>query len=142
LESHRYNKSHPNPKAYCFSKTNERKPLLIVLNTCLTFLNSTCLSFTPAQVYSLVRIQPQAISCWFYQRLPNCPTGAHVLLISSKCPTWCQSTFEPCHHDLTCAFMYLSCSVIQENVIFNRAEVRFSLEVLTSIQDVVLDFGT
>jgi hypothetical protein len=41
------NKSHHSPKAYCFSKTDERKPFLIVLNPFLTFLNSTCLSFTP-----------------------------------------------------------------------------------------------
>jgi hypothetical protein len=31
---------------------------------------------------------------------------------------------------------------IEENVIFNRAEVRFSLEILTSMKDVILDFGT
>jgi hypothetical protein len=54
LESRSYNKSHPSPKTHCFSKIDERKQLLIVLNPCLTFLNSTCLSFTPAQVYSLV----------------------------------------------------------------------------------------
>jgi hypothetical protein len=49
--------------------------------------------------------------------------------------------FKPCHHDLTHAFMYLSCSIIQENVILDRAEDRFSLEVLTLMGDVILDVG-
>jgi hypothetical protein len=63
LESHSYNKSHPSRKAYCFSKTDERKPLLIVLNPCLTFLNRIWLSFTPKQVHSLVHVNHRAISC-------------------------------------------------------------------------------
>jgi hypothetical protein len=54
LESHSYNKSHPSPKASCFSKTDERKPFLVVSNPFLTFLSSACISLTPAQVYSLV----------------------------------------------------------------------------------------
>jgi hypothetical protein len=70
-----------------------------------------------------------------------CPSRARVSLISSKYPTWCRSTFEPCHHDLTRVFMYLSCSFIQENVIFDHAKDRFSLEVLTPMSDVVLDIG-
>jgi hypothetical protein len=37
--------------------------------------------------------------------------------------------------------MYPSCLVIQENVISDRAEDWFSLEVLTSMSDVVLDIG-
>jgi hypothetical protein len=142
LESRNYNKSHPSPKLTASLRLRIKSLPSFVLNACLTFLNSTCLSFTPNQVHSLVRIQHQAISHWFYQRLPNCPTRARVSLISSMYHTWCRSTSEPCSHDLTRAFMYLSCSVIQENVIFNHAEVRFSLEVLTSIEDVVLDFGT
>jgi hypothetical protein len=67
------------------------------------------------------------------------PIRAHVSLISSKYPTWCLSTFEPCHHDLTRVFIYPSCSVIQESVISDHADDRFSLEVLTPIGDVVLD---
>jgi hypothetical protein len=49
--------------------------------------------------------------------------------------------FQPCHHDLTHAFMYLSYSVIQENVIFDRVDDRFSLDVLTPMGDVILDVG-
>jgi hypothetical protein len=60
-----------------------------------------------------------------------CPSRARISLILSKYPTWCCPTFEPYHHDLTRAFMYLSCSVIQENVIFDRTEDQFNLEVLT-----------
>jgi hypothetical protein len=70
------------------------------------------------------------------------PSSARVSLISSKYPTWCRSTFEPCRHDLICACVHPSCSVIQENVIFDRAEDRFSLEVLTPIGDVILDIGS
>jgi hypothetical protein len=69
------------------------------------------------------------------------PSRVHVSPISTKYPTWCWSTFEPCHYDLTHAFMYPSCSVIQENIISDRANDRVSLEVLTPIGDVVLDVG-
>jgi hypothetical protein len=68
-----------------------------------------------------------------------CPIRAHVSLILSKYPTWCRFTFEPCHHDLTRAFVYPSCLVFQDNVISNRVEDRFSLEVLTPMGDVVLN---
>jgi hypothetical protein len=37
--------------------------------------------------------------------------------------------------------MYLSCLVIQENVIFDRAEDRFTLEVLNLMGDVIIDVG-
>jgi hypothetical protein len=70
-----------------------------------------------------------------------CPNRARVSMISSKYPTWCRYTFEPCRHDLTRAFMYPSCSVIQENVISDRAEDRFNLEVLTLMGDVALGIG-
>jgi hypothetical protein len=49
--------------------------------------------------------------------------------------------FNPCRHDLTRAFMYLSCSVIQEHVIFDRAEDRFSLKVIIPMGNVILDVG-
>jgi hypothetical protein len=70
-----------------------------------------------------------------------CPSRARVSLISSKYHTWCRSTSEPCRHDLTHAFMYLPCLVIQENVIFDRAKDQFSLEVLTPMGDVILNVG-
>jgi hypothetical protein len=70
-----------------------------------------------------------------------CPIRACISLISSKYPIWCRSTFEPCRHDLTRGFIYPSCSVIQENVISDRVEDRFSLKVLTLMGDLVLDVG-
>jgi hypothetical protein len=36
-------------------------------------------------------------------------------------------------------FVYLPCSIVQENIISDRANDRFSLKVLTPIGDVVLD---
>jgi hypothetical protein len=66
-----------------------------------------------------------------------CPIRARVSLILSKYPTWCRSTFEPCCHDITRAFVYPSCLVIQENVISDR----FNLEVITPMGDVILDVG-
>jgi hypothetical protein len=71
----------------------------------------------------------------------NCSSRARVSLILSKYPTWCHSTSEPCHHDLTRAFVYPSCSVIQENVNSDCVDDRVSLDVLTLMGDVVLDVG-
>jgi hypothetical protein len=70
LESCSYNKSHPSPKAYCFSKIDDRKPFLICSNPCLTFLSSACILFTPNQVYPLVRIYHRAILWWFHKHPP------------------------------------------------------------------------
>jgi hypothetical protein len=39
------------------------------------------------------------------------------------------------------AFMYRSCSIIQENVISDRADDQFSLEILTLMEDIILDIG-
>jgi hypothetical protein len=62
LESRGYNKSHPSPKAYCFSKIDDQKHFLICIEFCMTFLNSTCLSFTPNKLHSLVRAYHRVIS--------------------------------------------------------------------------------
>jgi hypothetical protein len=102
-----------------------RRLFLIVSKPCLTFLSSVAYR-SP---------QPSVL-------LGSNLSSSHVGPLSSKYPTWCQSTSEPCRHDLTHAFMYLSCSIIQENVIFNHTEDRFSLEILTSMKDVILDFVT
>jgi hypothetical protein len=45
--------------------------------------------------------------------------------MSSKYPTWCQATFEPCRHDLTCVLMYPSCSIIQTNDVSDRIRSSF-----------------
>jgi hypothetical protein len=125
LESHSCNKSHPSPKAYRSSKIVGQKPFLGVSKPCLTFLSSVAnrslsIKCTPWFTSIIERyrvLQPSTI----------CPTRARVSLILSKYTARCRSTSEPCLHDLTRAFMYLSCSVIQEVAIFNRAEVPFSL---------------
>jgi hypothetical protein len=65
---------------------------------------------------------------------------AHAVL--SKYPTWCRSIFLAMSSWSHCAFRYPSCSVIQENIIFHRTNNHFSLEVITQMGDVVLDFGT
>jgi hypothetical protein len=56
---------------------------LFVSHPCLIFLNNTCISFTPNQVHSLVRVPCWAISWWVHQRPPVCPISAHVPLISN-----------------------------------------------------------
>jgi hypothetical protein len=66
LESRSYAKSHPSPKITASLWLRIESLPTFVSNSFLTFLNSTCLPFTPNQVHSLVRIQHQAISCWFY----------------------------------------------------------------------------
>jgi hypothetical protein len=43
---------------------------LFVSHPCLTFLNSACTSFTPNQVYPLVRVYHRAISWRFHKCLP------------------------------------------------------------------------
>jgi hypothetical protein len=49
LESHSYNKSHPSPKACCFSKIIDKKPFLVCLKSLLDSLSSTCMSSTPTK---------------------------------------------------------------------------------------------
>jgi hypothetical protein len=79
LESHSYNTSHSNPKAYCFSKIDEPKHFLVVWNLCLTFPSTVCISSTPNRVYFLVRIDCSAISLWFHK----------CLLINLSMPYYC-----------------------------------------------------
>jgi hypothetical protein len=43
---------------------------------------------------------------------------------------WHQSTLKPCGRDLNRALVYPSCPNAPEKIIFERANVRFSLEVL------------
>jgi hypothetical protein len=70
LESHSYNKSHPSAKAYCFSKTDEVKPFLVVSDPCLTFISTACVSFTLAQVCSLISIYHHVKSLWIRKCFP------------------------------------------------------------------------
>jgi hypothetical protein len=49
LESRSYNKSHSNPKTYCFSKIVDKKPFLVCFKSLLDFLSSTCMLSTPAK---------------------------------------------------------------------------------------------
>jgi hypothetical protein len=91
-----------------------RSPSLFVSNPCLTSLDSACISFTLAQVYSLVAPIIESYRCDFTSAFSwsLCPIGAHASPMLSKYPTWCRATFEPCHHDLTCVLMYPSWSII------------------------------
>jgi hypothetical protein len=52
-------------------------------------------------------------------------------------PPWCPFISDPCHFDLALNCVYPSCSIIQENIIFNSANDRSSLEF-----EKVLDSGT
>jgi hypothetical protein len=70
LESRSYNRSHLSPRAYCFSKIVDKKPFLICFKSSLNFLSSPCISFTPTQVYSVVRICLWATSLWDHKCLP------------------------------------------------------------------------
>jgi hypothetical protein len=83
LESRIYNKSHPSPKAYCFSKIDDRKPPLLVSKPCLTFLSSICTSLTSNQVHS-IHIYRQALL--FHPQASTLhgggPPSSHVILIS------------------------------------------------------------
>jgi hypothetical protein len=104
---------------------------LFVSNPCLMFLNSACTSFTPQQSVPLGSHLSSSHIVMVSQPSIICPIKARVSLISSKYPTWCRFTLEPCRHDLTCAFSYPSCAISQENIIFNRANDQFCMEVLT-----------
>jgi hypothetical protein len=104
--------------------------IFLMLNTHLTSLNSAWISFHRNQVCSLARVYHRAIPWWFCNLLPFYYIGAHVSLILSEYPTWRQSTLKPCGHDLNRALIYPSCPNVLEKIIFERANVRFSLEVL------------
>jgi hypothetical protein len=102
LESCSYNKSHPSTKFTASLRLMLKSLSLFVSNPYLTFLNSGCTSSTPTQVDSLIRVYHRAMSLW----LRKCPlqpfrsNSAFVLTQSIQYPTWCQSTFRHCHHDL------------------------------------------
>jgi hypothetical protein len=70
--------------------------------------------------------------------------GALMALVSHQGQSNTQGSVVPfcavlvrSHHD----FVYLHYSIIQENIISNRVNDRFTLEVLSPIGDVVLDIG-
>jgi hypothetical protein len=131
LESCRNNKSYRNPKGYCFSEIDDRKPFQVVwIPAWPPPLNGACISLTLNQVHSLVRIYHRAIPWRFHNLLQFYSIGVCVSLISSEYPTWCRSTLKSCGHDLNCALIYPSCPNVPEKIIFERANVWFSLEVL------------
>jgi hypothetical protein len=125
LESHCYNKSCPGPTLSTSPRYDDQKPFLVVSDPYLTFLSSACTSFTPNQVSSLVCIYHQAISWWFRKHLLFCPISAHVSLILSKYPTWCRSTFEPCHYDLMRDFTYPSYSIYPREFYLHSCQSTF-----------------
>jgi hypothetical protein len=105
--------------------------LFLMLTTRLTSLNSAYISFPPNQVCSLVHVYHWAVPWWFCNLLPLYSIGARVSLTLREYSTWRRSTLKPCGHDLNRALIYPSCPNVPEKIIFERANVRFSLEVLT-----------
>jgi hypothetical protein len=69
LESHCYNKLHPDPKLSTSLRLMIESLTLFVSNPCLTFLSCACVSFTPNQVYNLVQFYHQALSLWLREFL-------------------------------------------------------------------------
>jgi hypothetical protein len=84
LKSCSYNKLHPSPKAYCFSRIVDRRPSLVVLRPCLTPPNSACISLTLNQVHSLVHIYHRAmlVHLWASILHGDGPLLSHVVSIS------------------------------------------------------------
>jgi hypothetical protein len=174
VESHSYNKSRLSPKAYCFSKSVDKKSLLLS-STCLAFLNSACISFTPTKCAPWFEsiIEP----CWSsFKQVPYMVTVhlfSHVILIShttsrtilfelpketlfpigvivapqvSPCilpgtlmthvnhQGWSNTQDSVVHFYATSVwppgdFVYLSYSIIQENVAFIRTEESSSFQL-------------
>jgi hypothetical protein len=89
LESRSYNQSHHSTKAYCFSKMNDQKHILVCIKFCLTFLNSTRLSFASNQVYSLVHIYHHVILHCFLCSPSCCNLETRFLLREEGCNTSC-----------------------------------------------------
>jgi hypothetical protein len=71
LESCCYNKPHSGPKLTTSLKLMNISLSLFISNSCLTFLASACISFTPNWVCSLVRVYHWAISLWVRKCLPT-----------------------------------------------------------------------
>jgi hypothetical protein len=104
--------------------------LFLMLTTRLTSLNSAYISFPPNQVCSLVHVYHRDVPWWFCNLLPLYSIGARVSLILREYSTWRRSTLKPCGHDLNRVLIYPSSPNVPDLIIFERANVRFSLEVL------------
>jgi hypothetical protein len=104
---------------------------LCIFHSQLSTLLESCLSSIPVIVVSWVpsSILPSALIALVNRQGQS--SDKTVLSISM-----------PCQYDLTHDFVYQSCSTIQENIIFDRTNDRFSFEVLTSMGDVILAIGT
>jgi hypothetical protein len=143
LESRSYNKSHPSPKLTASLWLRIKSLSSFVSNPCLTFLNSTCLSFTPNQVYSLVRVYLEPYR-WGFTSASLPPLHSNSTLVSAnptQYPTCCPFTSKPWCSDFARDFVNPSYSAIQKEIIVDHANVQLSLEVLTLMEDVVLNIG-
>jgi hypothetical protein len=143
LESRSYNKSNPSPKAYCFSEIDDRKPFLVV--RILAWLFSIVLAYrsfppkcTPWFISTLshIIVVLQMLSYNYSTRivLLYWPSLSSTLLVVDSLQAlsfWSHVT--SCNHPV---------QSIQENIIFHRADDRFSLEVLTPMESVSLSRGT
>jgi hypothetical protein len=110
---------------------------------CMTYY---CLHIFHSQSSTLLESCLSLILVVVVLRLPSCILpGALIALVNHQGRSSAKivlSFSAPCQYDLTRDFVYPSYSTIQENIIFNRSNDRFSLEVLTPMGNVVLDIGT
>jgi hypothetical protein len=120
LESHCYNESCPGPMLSTSLRYDDRKPFLIVLNPCLTFLRSACISFTSQpSVFFNSRLSLSHIVVG--SQVPSyhgiCSLLSHVIMISNM---------------TSCPLFELSKRMSSSTA----PDDRFSLMVLTSMKDV------
>jgi hypothetical protein len=94
-------------------------------------------------VYSLVRAYTEPYH-WGFASASLPPLRSNSTLVSAnptQYPTWCPFISKPWCSDFACDFVNPSYSAIQKVIIIDRANVRLSLEVLTLMEDVVLNIG-
>jgi hypothetical protein len=94
-------------------------------------------------VYSLVRVYIEPYH-WGFASASLPPLRSNSTLVSvntTQYPAWCPFTSEPWCSDFTRDFMNPSYSAVQKEIIIDRANVRLSLEVLTLMEDVILNIG-
>jgi hypothetical protein len=104
-----------------------------------------CLQIFHSQPSKLLESCLSSVPVIVVSRVPSCILlGVLIALLNHQGRSNTKillSISAPCQYDLTHDFVYPSCSTIQENIIFDHTNNRFSLEVLTPIRNVNLDVG-
>jgi hypothetical protein len=67
------------------------------------------------------------------------PLSAHISFISSKYPTWCRSTFQPCRYELTHNIMYPSYLVYPREFHLYSCQSSFLFWCLTPMEPVSIN---